>query len=130
VISVQHHTHSSVSIFAAQARGSILTYIIAPSVVYGPGCGPCGNHSRAIHFWTVLALKYGGAPVVNEGTAVWTDVHIDDLVDLYMGVFKRAFKERSSGRSAPKPAALPHGSDLPDSAYECVDAARPSRDIR
>jgi hypothetical protein len=112
------HTDSSGRIFAAHARGSILTYIVAPSAVYGRGRGPCGTTCNGNHFWTLLALKHGGAPVVNEGTAVWSDIHIDDLVDLYMGVFNRALKEGPSSVSARAPAPLPEGGDLPDSAYE------------
>jgi hypothetical protein len=105
------------SIFAAQARGEILTYIIAPSVVYGLGSGPCCTHSRALQFMTALAMKHGGGLVVNDGTAVWSSIHMDDLVELFIHVFTRALKD-SSGPSSPALAPPPKGADLPDSAYE------------
>lgn len=105
------------SIFEAGERDLIDAYIIAPTTVYGKGRGPVRHcrkssaRSRVCHsaysvaLFTVsvqvnglirTAVKYGQVLQVGPGTNIWSNVHIDDLVDLYVLVFNLALSSRQS----------------------------------
>jgi hypothetical protein len=67
-----------------------------------------------------MAKQLGGVPVVNDGSAIWTDVHMDDVVDLYLRVYDHAVKQSAA---APAPGAgvmkdATPTSDLPLSVFE------------
>jgi hypothetical protein len=70
-------------------------------------------------FMVPVALKHGGVPVMGEGSATWTAIHIDDTVDLFLRVFSRALEH-----SAAPPTTIAGmteataDSDLPLSAFE------------
>jgi nucleoside-diphosphate-sugar epimerase len=104
-------------VFGAQARGHILTYIISPAAVYGPGRGPVRKTSKGLHLLVQLTMKHGGSPVVNSGTAIWADVHIDDVVDLYVRMFRKALDE-SRGALDAHGVAHSAADQLPTSAFE------------
>lgn len=56
--------------------------IICPSLIYGIGRGPA-KHSVQVPWLITLARKSGGARHYGPGENVWSNVHIDDLVELY-----------------------------------------------
>ncbi|KAI9061105.1 NAD-P-binding protein [Trametes sanguinea] len=68
------------------------THIVTPTLVYGLGHGPLFDAgvanplTMAVNFFVRAALKRGSVGVKDEGRAVWANVHIDDLVDLYVGL--------------------------------------------
>ncbi len=57
--------------------------IICPSLVYGISHGPT-KHSMQIPWLIALAKKAGVAKHYGPGENIWSNVHIDDLVDLYL----------------------------------------------
>ena len=68
-------------VVAAAARG-VSTAIVCPSLIYGPGRG-VAPHSMQIPWLIALARKHGTARHIGSGANIWSNVHIDDLVDLY-----------------------------------------------
>ena len=69
-------------ILAAADRG-VDVAIIAPSLIYGLGRGP-GRHSMQIPWLIRTAQALGHPGHLGPGTNRWSNVHLDDLVDLYL----------------------------------------------
>lgn len=60
----------------------VRSVIICPSLIYGLGTGPA-KHSIQVPWLIALAKKSGVAKHYGPGENIWSNVHIDDLVDLY-----------------------------------------------
>lgn len=73
----------------AAARDGIRTAVISPSLIYGPGRG-AHRESIQVPRLVALARKSGIARHVGRGENLWSNVHIDDLVDLYLRVLAHA----------------------------------------
>lgn len=61
----------------------VRTVVICPTLIYGAGRGLNPN-SIQVPWLIDLAKKRGGACHIGPGENVWSNVHIDDLVDLYL----------------------------------------------
>jgi len=57
--------------------------VIAPSLIYGRGRG-LNPHSIQVPWLIALAKKAGVAKHIGSGENRWANVHIDDLVRLYL----------------------------------------------
>ena len=68
-------------ILAFKAR-NVRSVIICPSLIYGIGTGPA-KHSIQVPWLIALAVKSGVAKHYGPGENIWSNVHIDDLVDLF-----------------------------------------------
>ncbi len=76
-------------ILSYQAKG-VRPIVICPSLIYGVSRGP-KPHSMQVPWLIALARKNGGtARHYGPGENVWSNVHIDDLVDLYLRAIKSA----------------------------------------
>lgn len=72
---------------AAQRR--IHSAVICPSMIYGTGLGP--KHDSIQVPWLIdLARNSGVSRHIGPGENVWSNVHIEDLVELYLLVLERA----------------------------------------
>jgi nucleoside-diphosphate-sugar epimerase len=71
------------------ARKGIRSVVIRPSLIYGRGHGLNPNSIQIPHL-IELAKKYGVARHVGRGLNVWSHVHIDDVVDLYLLALEHA----------------------------------------
>jgi len=73
---------------AAAARG-VRAVVIAPTLIYGEGRG---LHKESVQVPALerVACKYGIARHVGRGENIWSNVHIDDLADLYLRILERA----------------------------------------
>ena len=69
-------------IVAHQGKG-LRPVIICPSLIYGPGRGPKMD-SIQVPWLITSAKKHGGAKHYGPGDNIWSNVHIDDLTDLYL----------------------------------------------
>ena len=69
-------------ILSFKAKG-IRAIIICPSLIYGISRGPA-KHSMQVPLLIRLARKAGVARHYGAGENIWSNVHIDDLVDLYV----------------------------------------------
>jgi nucleoside-diphosphate-sugar epimerase len=70
------------SILAQQSEG-FRPIILCPSLIYGLGHGVT-EHSMQVPWLIALARKYGVARHFGPGENIWSNVHIDDLVRLYL----------------------------------------------
>jgi len=86
----QPHRDVDLEIFAASEEGSIDTFIVAPSTIYGTGRGPVRNISIQANDLIRVAVKHKQVLQIGAGTNIWDNVHIDDLVDLYVLVLEEA----------------------------------------
>jgi len=75
-------------ILAYAAKG-VRAAIVCPSLIYGIGRGAKAD-SAQVPWLIQTAKKHGVAKHYGPGENVWSNVHIDDLVDLYARVLKDA----------------------------------------
>jgi nucleoside-diphosphate-sugar epimerase len=71
------------------AESGVRSAVICPSNIYGIGRG-LNPHSVQIPFLANNARKHGFVQVVGRGVNRWSNVHIDDLADLYLLVLTKA----------------------------------------
>jgi nucleoside-diphosphate-sugar epimerase len=69
-------------VLGAAAHG-VRSIVICPSLIYGLGKG-LNPHSVQIPFLADNARQHGVVQIVGAGQNVWSNVHIDDVVDLYV----------------------------------------------
>ena len=75
-------------ILSFKAKG-VRSIIICPSLIYGIGRGPA-KHSVQVPLLIKLAKKTGVARHYGPGENIWSNVHIDDLVEFYLLAFASA----------------------------------------
>jgi nucleoside-diphosphate-sugar epimerase len=75
-------------VLAAATQG-VRSAVICPSLVYGVGHG-LKQDSVQIPFLVANARAQGRVQVVGQGLNVWSNVHLDDLVALYLRVLDQA----------------------------------------
>ena len=63
--------------------------MIAPSLIYGLGHG-LNSHSIQVPWLIKVARKFGVAKHIGSGENRWANVHIDDLVGLYVLAIEKA----------------------------------------
>src|SRR4051812_1750411 len=63
--------------------------IVCPSLIYGLGHG-ANPHSVQLPLLIRLAKKRGNAAHAGPGENIWSNVHIDDLVPLYVSAIEKA----------------------------------------
>lgn len=75
-------------VLAASHRG-IRSVVIRPTLIYGRGRG-LNPHSVQLPRLIEIARRHGVPRHVGRGLNVWSHVHIDDVVDLYLLALERA----------------------------------------
>ncbi|KAK8869442.1 hypothetical protein IAR55_000006 [Kwoniella newhampshirensis] len=89
--------HSGDRIVARAAqRGIISAYIIMSPTVYGQGTGPGNKLSLQIPAYVRYAKRTGQAGYIGKGENIWGNVHVQDLIDLYLLVMGHALKSPSA----------------------------------
>jgi nucleoside-diphosphate-sugar epimerase len=73
----------------AAAREGVRAAVVSPSLIYGPGRG-AHRDSIQVPRLVALARKSGIARHVGRGENLWSNVHIDDLADLYLRALANA----------------------------------------
>jgi nucleoside-diphosphate-sugar epimerase len=71
----------------------VKTYIVVPPTIYGKGSGPFATLSQQVPNLARLARKRGYAAVIESGAGIWNHVHILDLANFYLLLF-RAVREQ------------------------------------
>ena len=71
------------------AQRDIRSAVICPSLIYGAGRGLNPN-SVQVPFLATNAREKGVVEIVGRGLNVWSNVHIDDVVDLYVLALTKA----------------------------------------
>jgi nucleoside-diphosphate-sugar epimerase len=65
------------------AKKGVRSIVICPSLIYGQGRG-LNPKSVQIPFLAENAQKMKSVQIVGQGLNVWSNVHIDDVVDMYL----------------------------------------------
>lgn len=73
----------------ASASDGVHPVVVCPSLIYGLGRGAT-RHSMQVPMMIDLAKRDGTAKFIGAGENVWSNVHIDDLVDLYLLALNQA----------------------------------------
>lgn len=95
-----HLSHAvDLAIIKANDEGWVNGYIIAPSCIYAKGSGPVRTRSAQIPTLIRLAVHRGKAAVPGSGGAIWNEVHVEDLGDLYRRVSKLALSGDDTSKS-------------------------------
>ena len=84
----QHRRDIDLMVLGAAARG-VRSTVICPSNIYGVGKG-LKTDSVQIPFLAANAREQGVVQIVGAGLNVWSNVHIDDVVDLYLLALAKA----------------------------------------
>jgi nucleoside-diphosphate-sugar epimerase len=71
------------------AGNGVRSIVIAPSLIYGLGQG-LNSHSIQVPWLIKLAKKFDVAKYIGQGENRWANVHIDDLMTLYMLAIAKA----------------------------------------
>ena len=72
-----------------RAAGDLRAVVIAPSLIYGRGHG-FNPDSIQVPWLIALARKQGVPKHIGAGANLWSNVHIDDLVELYLLALDKA----------------------------------------
>jgi nucleoside-diphosphate-sugar epimerase len=71
------------------AKDGIRSVVICPCMIYGKGLG-LKSESHQIPALTKAAIEIGIARHIGKGENIWSNVHIEDLADLYLLVIEKA----------------------------------------
>ena len=71
------------------ASQNVHSTVIIPSLIYGYGNG-LNKHSIQVPFLVNNAIEAGAVQIVGKGLNAWSNIHIDDLVALYVSASERA----------------------------------------
>jgi nucleoside-diphosphate-sugar epimerase len=112
----------------AGAQSGVRTAVICPSLIYGIGTG-LNPHSVQIPFLASNARERGAVEIVGPGLNVWSNVHIEDVVSLYLLVLEKTsggafyFAENGEASYAELAQALSQRLALGDIVHLDPDAA-------
>lgn len=73
----------------AAAANQLRAIVVCPTMIYGQGRGLNPN-SAQLPFLAANARAHGAVQLVGAGLNVWSNVHIDDVVDLYLLALAKA----------------------------------------
>jgi nucleoside-diphosphate-sugar epimerase len=71
------------------AKDGVRSIVIAPPMIYGQGTGVNPN-SIQVPRMIAVARKHGVAKYVGRGANTWSNVHVEDLADLYVKALQDA----------------------------------------
>lgn len=72
------------------SSGSVHTAIVCPPCIYGPGRGPDNQRSVQVYDMAKAALSRGKGFVVGDGENKWTEIHVQDLSNVYLALVTAA----------------------------------------
>ena len=76
------------AVLAASGEG-LRTIVICPSLIHGIGLGASAD-SMQVPWMIALARKHGVGRHIGPGENIWSNVHINDLVDMYVRAVRNA----------------------------------------
>jgi nucleoside-diphosphate-sugar epimerase len=75
-------------VLSASAK-NVRSVVVCPSLIYGQGKG-LNRNSVQVPFLAANAIQQGRVQIVGPGLNVWSNVHIDDVIDLYVLALAKA----------------------------------------
>lgn len=77
---------------AEKNPGKIFTAIVCPPTIYGPGRGPDNTRSIQAYDMAKATLKRGKGFQVEGGKNIWTQVHVQDLSEVFLALITSAMQ--------------------------------------
>ncbi|CUA69828.1 hypothetical protein RSOLAG22IIIB_04082 [Rhizoctonia solani] len=93
------HRPAEIAVIEAHDQGILDGYIICPGLIYGPGIGPVKTTSIQIPLLLQVALRRRQVFFAGDGSNIWCNIHLQDLIQIYTHVINHAL---SVGESANK----------------------------
>lgn len=98
-----HRNVDKVVIAASEQHPSkVFTAIVCPPMIYGPGRGPDNQRSQQVYELSRATLVRGKGFLVEEGQAMWTQVHVHDLSNVYLRLVEEALKDGGQATWGPE----------------------------
>lgn len=72
--------------------GKVFAAVVCPPMIYGPGRGPDNQRSVQAYEMAKATLKRGKAFQVGEGKNIWTQVHVQDLSEVFLSLVTSALQ--------------------------------------
>ncbi|OJJ44218.1 hypothetical protein ASPZODRAFT_101064 [Penicilliopsis zonata CBS 506.65] len=94
-----HAFHRNVDeiVLATQEKtgGAVRTALVCPPTIYGRGRGPLSQRGRQVYSLAQMTLLLNKAPIIGAGKAIWNNIHLYDLSDLWILLVEAALAGRS-----------------------------------
>ncbi|PYI08749.1 nucleoside-diphosphate-sugar epimerase, partial [Aspergillus sclerotiicarbonarius CBS 121057] len=74
--------------------GVVQTALVCPPTIYGRGRGPVSQRGRQAYELAKVTLQLQKGPIIGEGKAIWNNIHVHDLSDLYVLLAEAAVQGR------------------------------------
>lgn len=87
-----HRNVDKIVLGASTGAGEVNTAIVCPPCIYGPGRGPDNQTSVQAYKYSAATLKRGKGFIINEGTNIWTESHIQDLSNIFLALVTAAME--------------------------------------
>lgn len=75
-----------------QYPSKVSTAIVCPPCIYGPGRGPGNKKSMQVYSMSRATIQRGKGFYVEGGKNLWTQVHVQDLSDVYLSLVTAAME--------------------------------------
>ncbi|KAF9894609.1 hypothetical protein FE257_006497 [Aspergillus nanangensis] len=72
----------------------IKTALVCPPTIYGRGRGPVSQRGRQVYEMARVTLQLKKGPIIGAGQAIWNNVHVHDLSDVYVLLVEAALQRR------------------------------------
>ncbi|QRV78283.1 NAD(P)H-binding family protein [Ceratobasidium sp. AG-Ba] len=91
------HRIVDLEVFNAHNAGILTGAVICPGLIYGVGTGPVNKKSIQIPKLVEVALRRRAVSHIGEGTNIWINIHLYDLIQLYLVVLKHTLLQHEKG---------------------------------
>ena len=91
-----HRLVDKIVLAASKESANIHTAIVCPPCIYGPGRGPDNQRSVQIYDMAKFTLSRHKGFVIEEGANLWTEVHVQDLSEIFSALVGAAIKPEGS----------------------------------
>ncbi|KAI2785978.1 hypothetical protein POX_h09743 [Penicillium oxalicum] len=79
-----HRNVDKIVLEAAEKHADVLKVaLICPPTIYGRGRGPGSKRGRQVYELANVTLRLQKGPIIGGGDAIWNNVHVHDLSDVY-----------------------------------------------
>ncbi|OOQ81596.1 nucleoside-diphosphate-sugar epimerase [Penicillium brasilianum] len=79
-----HRNVDKLVLDAAAKHADVLKLaLICPPTIYGRGRGTCSQRGRQVYELAKVTLQLKKGPIIGAGQAIWNNIHIHDLSDVY-----------------------------------------------
>ena len=94
-----HRPVDKIILAANEVSANINTAIVCPPCIYGPGRGPDNQRSMQIYDMAKSTLSRHKGFVLEDGANLWTEVHVQDLSEIYSALVTAAMNPDDSKAS-------------------------------